>query len=389
MIAGLLLGPFLLVATLTGTVYAFAPTIEEAVYHSQYTATSSLPARPVDEQIAAAWRQHPELQLSGVQRSDDPTKTTRVLFVDPSLPNDSYRRAVFVDPGDLEIKGDMTQYGGSNASPLRAWLSQGHKNLWLDEPGRWYSELAASWLGAIAIAGLLLTLRTRPSRQRASLWHRRLGLWLLPGMLFLTITGLTWSAVAGENIGTVRKELAWTAPATTTKPAAANVVINADGALRAARAEGLTGILEAKPAADPTAPWVVAEARAPYRLSIDKVAVDPVSERIVERVPFSSWPLAAQATEWLINLHMGFLFGIWSETALALLGIGILAVVCLGYVMWWRAIRSGRSWIPASAGFSRVGVLVMIAYGIVAPLFGVTALILVVAQRIREACAQA
>ncbi|MDU0479471.1 PepSY domain-containing protein [Staphylococcus chromogenes] len=373
-LAGLLVGPFIAVATLTGLVYAFAPTIEEMVYREAYTATSHQPAHSLDEQVDAAWRMHPELKLSGVQRSDDPAKTTRVLFADPSLPSSSYRRAVFIDPGNLAVKGDMVQYGSSNASPLRAWLSEGHRRLWLGDAGRWYSELAASWLGFIACAGLVLTLRTRASKQRASRWHRQLGLWLLPGMLFLTITGLTWSGIAGQNIGDLRKELHWTAPAPTAKPVAAQSAMNVEGTMQAARDFGLTGLLEAKPGAGPSDPWVVSEARAPYRLATDKIAVNPVSEQVVEHVPFADWPLAAKLTEWLINLHMGFIFGIWSELALGLLALGILAVVGLGYFMWWRAIRAGRSWVPASAGFSWGWVLGCVAYSILAPLFGASLL---------------
>ncbi|AKK04300.1 PepSY-associated TM helix domain-containing protein [Corynebacterium epidermidicanis] len=368
--AGLLVGPFIAVATFTGLVYAFAPTIEEVVYHDAYTATSNHPARPLDEQVQAAWKMHPELPLSGVQRSDDPTKTTRVLFQDPSLPSSSYRQAVFVDPGDLDIKGDMTQYGSSNASPLRAWLSEGHRRLWLDDAGRWYSELAASWLGAIAVAGLLLTLRSRPSKRRGAVWHRRLGLWLIPGMLFLTFTGLTWSGIAGENIGELRKQLQWTAPTTAASPVPAGVVMDVQGVMDAARADGPTGLIEAKPGAQPTDSWVVQEARAPYRLDLDKVTINPVTERVEERVPFSDWPLPAKITEWLINLHMGFLFGIWSELALGLLAAGILMVVTLGYYLWFKAIRAGRSWVPARGALSWWGVLILLAYSMLAPLFG-------------------
>ncbi|MGO2653765.1 hypothetical protein ACTXJY_10325 [Corynebacterium casei] len=50
---------------------------------------------------------------------EDPAKTTRVLFDDPELESSSYRQAVFVDPGSLEVTGDLVQYGSSRALPLR------------------------------------------------------------------------------------------------------------------------------------------------------------------------------------------------------------------------------------------------------------------------------
>ncbi|MBL0888735.1 PepSY domain-containing protein [Myceligenerans sp. I2] len=63
-------------------------------------------------------------------------------------------RAVFVDPGTGEVRGDLTVYGTSGALPLRTWVDQLHRNLHLGDPGRLYSELAASWLGIVALAGL-------------------------------------------------------------------------------------------------------------------------------------------------------------------------------------------------------------------------------------------
>ena len=96
---------------------------------------------------------HPDLQLSAVQSFEDPTQTTRVHFHDPALESSSYRQAVFVDPGSLEITGELVQYGSSRALPLRTWSSEGHRQLWLGEYGRIYSEMAASWLGILALAG--------------------------------------------------------------------------------------------------------------------------------------------------------------------------------------------------------------------------------------------
>lgn len=370
-LAGVLVGPFLVIATLTGLLYAFAPSIENVIYHDVYTASPGTPV-DLDQQIQRAWREHPELKLSGVQVEDG--RTTRVLFEDPSKPSASYRRAVFVDPATLDITGDMTQYGSSAASPFRTWLSEGHRQLWLGAPGRYYSELAASWMGAIAVAGLVLVLRSRASARPAAVWHRRLGLWLLPGMLFLTITGLTWSGVAGANIGEVRTQLSWRAPQVQAKAVPTMQVMNAEGVVDAARRAGLTGRIEAKPGAEVTDPWIVQESRQPYRTTIDSVAVSPVSEKVLDRVPFSSWPLPAMLTEWLINLHMAFLFGIWSELALGLLALGILAVTALGYYMWWQAYRRRKSWVPARAAMSWPFIAIMVAYSVLAPLFGVSLL---------------
>ena len=109
-VAGVIVTPFLLVAALTGFFYALAPTLEQAVYHDEMTAVSHAPARPLAEQVRAAQEVHPDLELSEVEVSDDPAATTRVLFADATLPNSSYSRAVFIDPGDASVRGDLVQY---------------------------------------------------------------------------------------------------------------------------------------------------------------------------------------------------------------------------------------------------------------------------------------
>src|SRR3546814_5866764 len=72
-------------------------------------------------------------------------ETTRVLFTDPSL-GESERLAVFVDPVLAQPVGELAVYGSSGSLPLRTWISQLHRHLHLGEPGRLYSELAASWM---------------------------------------------------------------------------------------------------------------------------------------------------------------------------------------------------------------------------------------------------
>lgn len=107
-----------------------------------------------------------------------------------------------------------------------------------------------------------------------------------------------------------------------------------DGAYDVAREAGLRGILNLQPNG---AAWNITEARAPFVLHNDAVAV--ADGHVVERVNFSDWPLAAKLTEWLINLHMGFLFGLVNQIVLALIALALLVVSILGLVMWFRRGR--------------------------------------------------
>lgn len=290
-IAGIFVAPLLLIAAFSGFLYALSPTLENVVYRDVLTADSGLPAQPLAEQIARAEAVHPDLEFSAVQVSDDPTATTRVLFNDPSLLSSSYRQAVFVDPGSLEVTGELVQYGSSRALPLRAWISEGHRRLWLGEPGRIYSETAASWLGILSLAGAWMWWVQRKKRAgtsqraRTKKLHSTLGMWLLPGFLFLTVTGLTWSMVAGTNLGELRTNLSWVEPKpdVTLSATAHNMesmanmsahqhhmdsatwtgvdTTQADEVVSAARQAGLTALLDVNAPADANSAWVIKEGR--------------------------------------------------------------------------------------------------------------------------------
>lgn len=167
-VAGVFVAPLLVVSALSGFIYAFAPTLENVVYRAEITASSTQGAHSLSEQVNAARAVHPSLKLSAVQSFDDPGQTTRVLFDDPELESPSYQQAVFVDPGSLEITGTLVQYGASRALPLRTWIFEGHRHLWLGEYGRVYSEMAASWLGILALAGAWVCYSRRIKRSRAA-----------------------------------------------------------------------------------------------------------------------------------------------------------------------------------------------------------------------------
>ena len=401
---GVIIAPFLIVAALSGFLYALAPTFEPWIYHDEVTATAQGSPRSLDEQIAAAQRQHPDGTVVRVEPSEDPQETPRVLFDDPTAPNSSYTHAVFVDPVDLHITGELQQYGGSRALPFRTWASNGHRTLWLGEPGRLYAELAASWLGALSILGLYLWLkrkqRNKKQPSKVLALHARVGAWLLPGFLFLTVTGLTWSLVAGTSIGKVREELNWKEPSVATSVAEAGAstgagehanhaehvghaghaghtgnhdaaeLAGAQTAESTARSQGLTGVLEMTPPEKPGDAWGVREARAAFKLRSDAVAVTPNGE-VIDRINSADWPLAAQLTSWLIQLHMGTLFGIYSQVALAVLALGLLVVSIAGLWMWWKKPRRSLPELKITPAVLAGAV----AYSIIAPLFGASLLL--------------
>lgn len=380
--AGLFIAPFLIVAAVSGGLYAIAPTAEQWVYRDLVHTDSSGPAAPLAEQVREALRIEPDLDVAAVRPAVESGQTTRVMFTDPSL-GPSERMAVFVDPVTAESKGQEVVYGSSGSLPMRTWISQLHRNLHLGEPGRIYSELAASWLWVIALGGLalwviryrtlkrntgsasLLTVdRKTKGRNRTLNWHGAVGAWIVVGLVFLSATGLTWSRFAGENIGELRQSLSWTTPQMNSSlspdtdgessssghqghgsavPASSAdeqvLTRNVDeigSVLSIARAVGVTGAVEMTIPSEADTAMVVVQVRTPWQLETNSVAIDPADGSVIDQLEFSEWPLAAKLTSWGIALHMGLLFGLANQLVLLAIAIGLVSLGVRGYILWWK-----------------------------------------------------
>ncbi|RNI20687.1 PepSY-associated TM helix domain-containing protein [Flexivirga caeni] len=378
--AGVLVGPFILVAALSGAAYAAAPTVDHLVYHHQVTTQSRGPALPLATQIGSAQRyiahRHPGDVLLGVKPASHAGATTQVMFSERGL-RAGQVRSVWIDPVTGASHGDLLVY--STALPIETWLDFFHRTLFLGDVGRAYSELAASWLGVIALAGLglwvvrLRKTRTKrellvptmrgPSYRRSRSWHAATGVWLLLGALFLSATGITWSLHAGSNVREIRSALNWSAPALTTTtpttggaddtPAAYDGDAQRTGkdlrvfdeVLAKARSVNIhNSQVEIDLPTQPGQAWTVAEIRRQWPIAANSVAIDPSTMSVVSQTNWAKFPLAAKLTQWGINGHMGLLFGLANQIVLFVLGLAMAAMVVLGYVMWWhrRPTRAAR-----------------------------------------------
>ena len=411
---GLLVGPFIFVAALSGLVYALTPQLENRLYAAQLYTESTGAALPLARQVDVAQAYIGEAAtLSAVRPAAQAGSTTRVMFRTPAL-GDSESRAVFIDPVTAEIRGDLPVYGTSGVLPLRTWLDQFHRSLLLGEPGRLYSELAASWLWVAVLGGLALWWirrrprgTARPRRQGLRHWHATLGLCLSIGLLFFSATGLTWSRWAGNNIGVARAALGMSTPSVSTAldgaPAAplgehahhAGMAMPApqpqdstlfDAVLAAARKAGIdAGKLEILPASAPDRAWTVSEIDRSWPTQVDAVAVDPRTLRITDRIDFATFPLAAKLTRWGIDAHMGVLFGLANQLLLAATALGLATLVAFGYVMGLRRATAQRiglvqSLVALSPSARLVALAVAVLFGICLPVLGVSLLLFVIGE---------
>lgn len=381
--AGVLVAPFIAVAALTGLLYAFTPQLEQWLYADQLHVEDQGQPLPVSMQVEAARQAHPEGSLTAV-RIGGPEDSTRVLFAVDGL-EEGVRSSVFVDPYTADVLGTLEVYGTSGALPVRTWISMLHRHLHLGEVGRLYSELAASWLWVVALGGVVLWLgrsRTGARVRRALLpersasgrgstlsWHGSAGLWLLVGVLALGATGLTWSAYAGQNIGTVRQALNWQTPSLDAEIFEEghhggdggaggghehhHLAVSVDQVVGAVREAGVDGPIEVVYPASETQAYKVVETSREWPVQQDSALVDPMTGEVVDVLRFDDYPFMAKMTTWGIAAHMGLLFGLPNQLVLAALALGILLLIGWGYRMWWQRRPTAREGFALGRPFPR------------------------------------
>jgi uncharacterized iron-regulated membrane protein len=373
--AGVLVAPFILVAAVTGALYALAPTLESVVYRDILTVEPGGAAVALTDQAAAARAAFPDLVMSGMRPAPGPEDSTRVYFTDPTLGEDMLR-AVFVDPYSARVLGDQATWFGY--LPLSTWLDGLHRHLNLGEPGRVYSELAASWLWVVALGGLYLWLvrrrrdKPRSGRSKTLNRHGTIGVWALAFMLFLSATGITWSTYAGAHVSDIRTALNWQRPQldTTVSEHAGHeghagsgvdpAAVDLDAVVEAADAAGVHAPVELTLPAEAGTGVSVAEIDKPWRLTTNVAAVDPASQQVTGEVDYwRDYSPVAMLADWGIRMHMGFLFGVLNQLLLLAVAVSITAAIVLGYRMWWqRRPTRGSGWVvgrpPPRGGLRRM-----------------------------------
>ena len=402
--AGVFVAPFILIAAITGSLYAMAPTMERFVYRDLLTVEPASETLPLSAQVAAAQGRVPELTVTGLRPAPGPRDSTRVKFADPGL-GESTELAVFVDPHTGRVLGQEPVWFGY--MPLSTWLDGLHRHLHLGEPGRLYSELAASWLWVVALGGVTLwVVKVRGDRRRGKSsrliridgatagrartrnWHGAVGVWILPMLLFLSATGITWSTYAGATVTALRAEFNWQRPqldTALTTPGDSTGPIDLDGVVRAAAGAGVAAPVEITLPASAAGAVGVAEIDEPYRMTTNAAAVDPSSLNVTGVLDYDrDYSVMAKLADWGIRMHMGLLFGWLNQLLLLGVAVALVTVIVRGYRMWWQRrptrgsdLALGRP--PARGGMRRLhptvlvaGVVTTVAVGWFLPLLGIS-----------------
>ena len=437
--AGLIVAPFLLILSATGTIYLFNDEINDLLSPSLRFVAPHETSVPVSRMIRSALAAHP----GAVSRVDLPSAPDRpaVVFVEP---HDGPKLRVPVDPGTGRMLGAFVY-----ERTLVGWADAMHGSLTLGTIGDRIVELAACWALVLVGTGLFLwwprgrwqaagVLWPRPRGGGRRFWrelHGPVGLWTSGLIAFLIVTGLPWAGVQGDVLQRVSAaagvgypasfrthnmpgstpmkaatgEAPWTlegapmpqsamppmpghqgmhsghagheAPAATDDAAAISGVDQAIATLsRAGLSGGYRFHLPEGPSGVYTAYTYPDRPEGQRTFYVDRYSF----RQIGPEVDFADYGWVGRATEVGVAIHMGNYFGRANQLLMLLPCLGIWALTISGVLMWWKRRPSGKLGAPSrlSAGkmYGAVAILIVAAFAL--PLFGASLLILVAADQL-------
>lgn len=422
--AGLFCLPFVIVLSVTGTIYLFRPQIDAWQERRFDRLPVSATTETYSAQCLAATDSIDGAKLAGVEAVSEPPENedfesaTRVLVQNES--GDLVR--VYVDPRNAKVLGSVDE----NNRFTRV-VRQIHGELLLGKRGSYLVELVASWTIVMVVTGIVLwtprrfriwgVLLPRLGSRGKTFWkdmHSVGGLWVSLLIVFLIATGLPWSTFWGDYFkqlrhvtGTDVAHQHWDGGHAVSKAAVpprrtaapdprAYSIEHVDEVIQFAKTLGWLPPVVVDPPSGTTEVWTI-KSTTPNRPYQQSLKYDRVKRAAVQHDKFADRHWVDQMVGQGIALHEGqrfnqFTLG-WINQMLALMATaGLVMLSCTGLILWWRRRdRPGLS--PPAKSDSSVSMrllsrrrtwmvlVVMILLAAYLPLFGISAIIIVLLDR--------
>ncbi|SQF94816.1 peptidase [Paucimonas lemoignei] len=428
--AGLFVAPFMIMLSLTGIIYLFKPQLDNLMYSDLLHVTPShhqLSAEQLQQRVLSSYPQasvskyFPPLNAEGSAQFVVREKSGSDLNV-------------FVDPYRGEILG--TQDAKFN---LQAIARLVHGELMIGTLGDRLVELAAGWGIMLVVSGLYLwwprgkspagVLWPRFTKRGRVLWrdlHAVTGFWGSVFLLFMLISGMTWTGMWGKQYAAV-----WN-----TFPAAMwNDVPKSDrqaGELNTGSVQTVPWALENTPMpvstgdhaehmnhggmhSGPAAPKVtlqqvvdIATERGiepGYSITQPKTSegvftvsvfaddprndatlhIDQYTGKVLADVRWSDYSAVSKATEMGVMLHEGKFFGWLNQLLILLVCLMILLGSVSGLVIWWKRRPAGSLGVPPlrhDLPRWKAAIVIMFGLAVAFPLVGASLVVVYVMDRL-------
>lgn len=393
-IAALLVIPFVLWQSATGTIYLWSEHWVDQRHPDLRFVEPGVGLAPLDAQVQAAREFHLGRRVTSVVVSADPTRSTQVMFAgDHGLP-----LAAFVDPYRGVLLGSLE----GEAWPV-GWSRSLHGGWPLGDPGSWLLEIGACWTIVMVLTGLYLWWprdgrgwRALFPRLRGGGWvfwrdlHACVAVWFSLLIVLFLLTALPWTSFWGGHVlSPVQQALGQQAPqAAGFAPVFAAASAGHDGETRLqpmlerARSLRMDGDLVFMMVDGPPGSAVSLRQQKPRSSQERYLLLDRGSGEVVDQADWSQFPVVARAVATGVDIHEAGYFGRvgpWINTSFAL----ALVWLCVtGAMAWWRRKPAGAAGVPPAPGKPwpwalRAGALALF---VLLPLLAISALLLWIAE---------
>ncbi|HEX8124552.1 MAG TPA: PepSY domain-containing protein [Allosphingosinicella sp.] len=405
--AGLFVLPFVLILSVTGSIYLFKPQIdrwEERDYRSLGTQAAVSP----DRQLASVLAAYPGARFDNYRLPERPGDSAMIQIALP----DGRRSEVFVSPQGKVLGAFDPE---ARISPT---VGRIHGSLLLGEWGDRLVELAASWTIVMILTGLYMWW-PRPLRLAGTFWprlslrgrpllkdlHRVTGFWIAGLVLVMLASGLPWAESWGSLFKWARTELGLVQGRQDWKigsgggdgghhhggSAAQHSAMHSGLPLSAfvARAQGERMAFPVV-ILPPNAPqrfgppsgnfWTV-KSETQNRPLTRQVTYDPSTGAETGRRGFADSHVVDRVVNTGIAWHEGQLFGLANQLIGVATALALVAISLMGLLMWLRRRPQGGGLGRAGGIRLRWAIPVLVAAGILLPLFGLSLIALTIVDR--------
>jgi uncharacterized iron-regulated membrane protein len=408
-IGGFLAGPVVISLAITGILFAWSPQLDGLRFGDVVKPSSGHVNVSLSDQVAAAQATHPDWGVHSVvpgHAVPGSNDLNTAVLMDPPGGEEGFDAPadgvdVYVDQATGKVTGEVAQTDNSDT------LFRGlHSNWLLGDGPRPLTELAGAWFLVTLMTGLYLwwpSLRKRGTaafafrrkmrgRRQSKDWHNFIGIALVVPMVFVAVTGLTWTKYSGARYDQIKASV-FSAPAAGGADTAMASVAPNSSALdsidvtytRAAEAKLKTPIKITLPADEHTG-WKAESQRQRFPMSRDAIVVNGASGAVVDRYDWNQEHWFSKLTTAGISFHQAELFGVPLQIFMTLLAVGVIALVVFGYRMWWQRRPQGgmgspppiRAWLRR-APLSLLLVVLVLAW--LLPTLGLSLLIWLVLER--------
>lgn len=397
--AGLVCIPFILLLSLTGTIYLFKPQGEAAIDAKYQNLTLNHAPRSASAIANAAIAAVPGSTLRFYQMPTSESQAIRVMVAKRKV-----ETLVYVRPDNLEVVKIVPKNGR-----FMAIAHDIHGELLMGKTGSLFVEAAACWAIVMVVTGLYLWWPRNASGlggliypRKGKLFMRDLhavtGVWVSFFALFLLLTGLPWTEVWGDSFKAVRRithtsavKQDWTlsraeeariladetggANHMQTNP---NYLAGLDDIVASARKERLAYPVEVAPPNNRNKHWVV-RSQSQNRMQRVNIEYDSQTGLELNRERFEDRHIIDKITGIGISVHEGQLFGWFNQFLGVLTAVGLCTLSVSAFIMWRRRAPDGALGAPPAIPDQKIGAgiaILIIAFAIFLPVLGVMLVII-------------